>query len=139
MKKSERIGLLMYRFMTGDITPAQRKELLAWRSQSAKHEAAFQDATDWDIVRADLQWSEFNSNAVLEKIKEKYPALWQKEEKPKAKIRLMTRLWRAAIITAFLAGLTEYQVGQYANAKPHPGTYAGMVDGSDNVVFFHDI
>jgi hypothetical protein len=51
----------------------------------------------------------------------------------------MTRLWRAAIITAFLAGLTEYQVGLYANAKPHPGTYAGMVDGSGNVVFFHDI
>src|SRR5579872_4475397 len=123
MKKSERIGLLMYRFMTGDITNVQRKELLAWRSQSAKHETAFQEATDWDNVRADLQWSEFNSNAVLEKIKEKYPALWQKEEKPKAKIRMMTRLWRAAALIITFWMFADYQIALYANAKPHPGTY----------------
>jgi transmembrane sensor len=138
MKKSERIGLLMYRFMTGDITNAQRKELLAWRSQSAKHETAFQEATDWDKVRADLQWSEFNSNAVLEKIKEKYPGLWQKEEKPKVKIRLMTRMWRAAAIIITFWMFTDYQMALYANAKPHPGTYAGMIDGSANIVFLHD-
>ena len=78
----------MYRYMRNKLTQTQRKELLAWRNQSAKHETAFQEATDWDNVLADLQWSEYNSNAVLEKIKEKYPGLWQKEEeKPKAKIR----------------------------------------------------
>lgn len=139
MKKSERIGLLMYRFMIGEITRNERKDLLAWRNQSAKHETAFQEATDWDSVRADLQWSESNSNAVLEKIKEKYPDLWQKEEKPKAKIRLMTRLWRAAAIIITFWMFTDYQMALYANAKPHPGTYAGMIDGSANIVFFHDI
>ena len=127
MKKSERIGLLMYRFMTGDITPAQRKELLAWRSQSAKHETAFQEATDWQNVLADLQWSEYNSNAVLEKMKEKYPGLWQKEEeKPKAKIRLMGRFIRAAAIWIPALILIGYQYSVYQNARPHPGTYAAM-------------
>lgn len=138
MKKSERIGLLMFKFMTGKITPAQTDELLAWRNQSAKHETSFQEATDWDKVRADLQWSESNSNAVLEKIKEKYPGAWQKEEKPKAKIRLMTRVWRAAAITIAFWMFTDYQIALYANSKPHPGTYAGMIDGSANIVFFHN-
>jgi transmembrane sensor len=158
MKSSEKIGLLMYRFMINEITPKQRKELLAWRNQSAKHETAFQEATDWQNVLADLQWSEYNSNAVLEKIKEKYPGLWQKEEektkakvrlirwlwqreeqKPKAKVRLMTRLWRAAAIIITFWMISDYQIALYANAKPHPGTYAGMVDGSGNIVLFHDL
>ena len=140
MERSERIGLLMYRYMRNKLTRKQRRELLAWRNQSAKHETAFQEATDWQNVLADLQWSEYNSNAVLEKMKEKYPGLWQKEEeKPKAKIRLMTRLWRAAAIIITLWMFTDYQIALYTNAKPHPGTYAGMVDGSGNVVFLHDL
>ena len=141
MKSSERIGRLMYRHMRNELTLKQGRELLAWRNQSAKHETAFQEATDWENVLADLQWSEYNSNVVLEKIKEKYPGLWQKEEeKPKAKIRLMTLLWRAAVIIAPFLMLIDHQVALYVNAKPHPGTYAGMADGSpNNFVFFHDI
>ena len=141
MKRSERIGLLMYRYMRNKLTQNQRSELLAWRNQSAKHETAFQEATDWDNVLADLQQSEYNSNAVLEKVKEKYPGLWHKEEpKPKAKVRVMTRLWRAAaVIIAFLT-YTDYRIATYADARPHPGTYAGMVDGSSgNIVFFPDM
>jgi transmembrane sensor len=141
MKRSERIGLLMYRYMRNKLTQTQRKELLAWRNQSAKHETAFQEATDWDNVLADLQQSEYNSNAVLEKIKEKYPGLWQKEEpKPKAKVRLMTYLWRAAAVIIALLTYTDYRIATLADARPHPGTYAGMVDGtSGNIVFFHDM
>ena len=141
MKRSERIGLLMYRYMRNKLTQTQRKELLAWRNQSAKHETAFQEATDWDNVLADLQSSEYSSNAVLEKIREKYPGLWQKEEeKPRAKIRVMTRLWHAAAILIPFLMFADYRAAVYANARPHPGTYAGMVDGtSGNIVFFHDI
>ena len=157
MKKSERIGLLMYRYMRDDLTLRQRRELFAWRNESPKHETAFQEATNWDNVLADLQWSEYNSNAVLEKIKEKYPGLWQTEEekpkamirfisrlwqleeKPKAKVRFMTRLWHAAAIIIPFLMFTEYRAALYADARPHPGTYAGMVDGSGHVVLFHDL
>jgi transmembrane sensor len=141
MKRSERIGRLMYRYMRKELTQKQTRELLAWRNKSAKHETAFQEATDWENVLADLQWSEFNRNAVLEKIKERYPGLWQtEEEKPKAKIRFMTRFMRAAVTIVPFLILTDHQVALYANAKPHPGTYAGMFDGSSkNFVFFQDM
>ena len=133
MKPAERIGLLMYRYMRNKLTPKQRRELLAWRNKSSKHETAFQEATDWENVRADLQWSADNRAAILEKVKERSPGPWQKEEeKPKAKIRFMTRFLRAAVFTFILYIFIQYRYSVYENARPHPGTYAGMINGSSD-------
>jgi len=123
----------MYRYMRNELTPKQMRELLAWRNKSIKHETAFQEATDWENVRADLQWSAGNSDAILEKVKERVPGPWKKEEeKPIAKIRLMTRIWRAAAVTILMLTFVWYRYSAYENARPHPGTYAGMINGSSD-------
>jgi transmembrane sensor len=143
MNHSERIGFLMYRYMRNELSKKENKELLAWRNQSAKHETAFQEATDWENVQADLQHSEKISRAVLEKVKEKVPGPWLTEEyKPKAKVRLMTHLMRAAAIIIFGLSFIGYSYSAYQNGHPHPGTYAGMFDGSSGSWFIpigHDM
>ena len=121
MKRSERIGLLMFRYMRNELTPKEPRELLAWRNKSRKHETAFQEATDWENIRADLQWSAENSQAVLEKVKERVPGPWQKEEeKPKAKIRRMTRFLRAAALWIPVFLFIGYRYSVYENALPIP-------------------
>lgn len=143
MKHSERIGLLMYKYMRNELTPKQRRELLIWRNKSSKHETAFQDATDWENVRADLQWSAENRDAIMEKVKERVPGPWQKEEeKPKAKIRFITRFKRAAAVTILMLTFVWYRYSAYENAHPHPGTYAGMISGSSDdfaIPIIHDM
>jgi len=143
MKTSERIGLLMYKYMRNKLYPWEKRELLAWRNKSPKHETAFQEATDWENVWADLQWSADHSEAILEKVKEKYPGPWQqKEVKPKAKIRPMRRFMHAAAISILLLFFIGYRNSVNENAHPHPGTYAGLIGGVsdfDAIPIYHDL
>jgi transmembrane sensor len=143
MKASEKIGLLLYKYMRNELTRKEMSELMDWRNRSLKHDTAFREAIEWDNVFTDLQWSARNSDAILEKVKERVPGLWQKEEeKPKAKIRFMTRFLRAAAVTIFMLIFIGYRYSVYENAHPHPGTYAGMINGSSDdfaIPAIHDL
>jgi transmembrane sensor len=142
MNRPEKIGLLLYKYMRNELTRKEMRELIDWRNRSPKHDTAFREAIEWDNVFADLQWSARNSDAILEKVKERVPGPWQKEEeKPKAKIRLMIRFWRAAVVTIILFTFIGYRYSVYENAHPHPGTYAGMINGSSDdfaIPIIHD-
>jgi transmembrane sensor len=143
MKPSENIGLLLYKYMRDELTRKEMRELMNWRNRSPKYDSAFREAIEWDNVFADLQWSARNSDAVLEKVKERVPGPWQmEEEKPKAKIRLMTRFLRAAAVTIFMLIFIGYRYSVYENARPHPGTYTGMINGSSDdfaIPAIHDL
>lgn len=133
MKASERIGLLMYRYMRNELSPREMTELWAWRNKSPKHETAFQEATDWDNALAELRWSYSHRDAILEKIKEKYPALWQPAiEKPRKKVRLIYRIMRAAIYICCLYLFLDYRYAVYEHRNPVPGTFNGSITGSSD-------
>jgi hypothetical protein len=132
MKASERIGMLMFRHMRNELSAAESKELLAWRSKSPAFEAAFQEATDWDHVLEDLQWSAQNSDWVLEKIKQRFPEPWRpKEELPRAKVRLLYRFLATAAVVLWLMLSITYKYSSYNKANISAGRYAGSIIAPD--------
>ena len=115
MKQSERIGLLMFRYMRNDLSLEENTELLAWRNQSPKHETAFQEATDWESIRADFQALEKDKAAMWKIIEEsiRKPEPVTKEEVKKV-IPLFYRITRAAAVWIFILFLVNYRFADYA-------------------------
>ena len=128
MKTSERIGLLMFRYMRNELSRGEARELLAWRNKSAKHENAFQEATDWENVRADLQWSDDNSNSILEKIKVRYPEPWEKKEE--IPVIRFSRFLSAATVLALVMGAVFSYINHQKTAIV-PGTYSASIISPD--------
>jgi ferric-dicitrate binding protein FerR (iron transport regulator) len=54
MKKSERIGTLMFRYVRKEITPSEERELNAWRSLSPENERFFQEKTNTENILKNL-------------------------------------------------------------------------------------
>jgi hypothetical protein len=144
MKPSEKIGRLMFRYMRNELNPGETRELLAWRNRSSKHESAFQEATDWENLRANFRALDKNSEATWEKIKERYPYPWRKKEEVKKKTRRMHPLLRIAAVLVLVLVLSEMYTN-YQKNRIHPGTYGVAVvvpDGSSGNLFsdmYHDM
>ncbi|MFI5125015.1 MAG: FecR domain-containing protein [Chitinophagales bacterium] len=133
MKTSERIGRLMFRYMRNELTRRETRELMDWRNKSPERENAFQEATDWDNLRADFRELDRNSEAIWEKIKERYPHPWKKkkEEEKKQVPRMHPLLRVAAVLILVLGAVCLYDSNE--SDKIQPGTYAGSIvlpDGS---------
>ncbi len=134
----------MFRYMRNELNPRETRELLAWRNKSAKHESAFQEATDWENLRADFREYYKNSEATWEKIKAGYPEPWRKKEAVKKKIHRMHPLLRIAAVLVLVLVLNEMYIS-YQKAGIYPGTYKAQVilpDGStENLAsdMYHDI
>jgi len=54
MKKTERIGILLFRYIRKELSREEEKELTSWRYASAAHEKLFQEKTDRTRILADL-------------------------------------------------------------------------------------
>ena len=134
----------MFRYMRNELNPGETRELLAWRNKSSRHESAFQEATDWENLRADFREYYKNSEATWEKIKEGYPEPWRKKEEVKKKIRRLHPLLHIAAALAFLVIVSE-MYSSYQKTRILPGTYGASIifpDGSsDNLAsdMYHDI
>lgn len=144
MKPSERIGLLMFRYLRNELNPGETRELLAWRNKSSKHENAFQEATDWENLQADFREYYKNREATWEKIKAGYPEPWRKKEALKKKIRLAHPILRVAAVLVLLL-LVDEMYTSYQKNRINPGTYNASVifpDGSSETLasdIYHDI
>ena len=122
----------MFRYMRNELNPGETRELLAWRNKSSRHESAFQEATDWENLRADFREYYKNSEATWEKIKEGYPEPWRKKEEVKKKIRRLHPLLHIAAALAFLVIVSE-MYSSYQKTRILPGTYGASIifpDGS---------
>jgi len=135
----------MFRYMRNELTPRETRELMDWRNKSPERENAFQEATDWDNLRADFQELDRNSEAIWEKIKERYPQPWEKKkEEAKKQIPRMHPLLRVAAVLILLLGAAHLYTSQQ-NSKIHPGTYTASIvlpDGSSADLVsdaYHDI
>lgn len=125
MNTSERIGLLMFRYMRNELSRRENKELLAWRNQSPKHESSFQEATDWENIRIDFQEADKTIDAILEKFRKEYPEHSQKKE-----VKLIPRfhpLLRVAAVLVLLLSAGYYQYINFQKNTIHPGTYAASI------------
>ncbi|MEO6963326.1 MAG: DUF4974 domain-containing protein [Puia sp.] len=145
MKTSERIGRLMFRYLRNELTPKETRELMAWRNKSSNHEGAFQEATDWENLRADFQALDSNDEVIWEKIKERYPQPWQnKKEEVKKQVPRMHRLLRVAAVLVLLLGAAGLYTSYQKNGI-NPGTYSASIvfpDGSSADLIsdaFHDM
>jgi transmembrane sensor len=78
MRHSDRIALLMFRYIRNELTPDEDQELSEWRSLAPANEQLFQDETDPDNIRNEMKEMYANKEAVFQKIREKYPELSQK-------------------------------------------------------------
>jgi ferric-dicitrate binding protein FerR (iron transport regulator) len=75
MRPSERIATLIFRYLRGELSGEQERELSEWRSLSDENEQFFQEEIDPDTIRRDLSDMYANKEIVWQKILEKAPGL----------------------------------------------------------------
>jgi ferric-dicitrate binding protein FerR (iron transport regulator) len=91
MTPSERIATLIFRYLRGELSADQERELSEWRSQSAGNEQFFQEETDPENIRRDISEMYANKDLVWQKILEKVPELDKAPETGKAvRFRMMS-------------------------------------------------
>jgi ferric-dicitrate binding protein FerR (iron transport regulator) len=73
MRRSERIGELLFRSIRQELSPEDERELNAWRAISPENEALFQEATDPENIRRDLAEMYASKDEAAQKIREQYP------------------------------------------------------------------
>jgi ferric-dicitrate binding protein FerR (iron transport regulator) len=75
MTQSERIGLLMFKYLRDELSPEESLELNEWRFHSPENEDTFLKATDPETIREEISDMYRSRELVLQKIKERYPHL----------------------------------------------------------------
>jgi len=113
MNNSERIGILMFRYIRNELSKNERNELEAWRKQSPVNEKTFQEAIDPEVIRANLKLLEESRIRRL-------------EQAPVTKTRSLVRrivvgtLKIAATIIIVLCSYIGVVVYRFQTAHKHP-------------------
>ncbi len=75
MKESQKIGMFLFLYSRGELTPAEKEELLFWRNQDPENERLFFQMTDPDSLRKEMQDYYNERDRDFEKLKEQLPFL----------------------------------------------------------------
>jgi ferric-dicitrate binding protein FerR (iron transport regulator) len=105
MRLSERIGLLMFKYLRDELSPEETEELNSWRFRSPENEEIFLRETDPELIRKDITEMYRSREAILEKIKERYPGFAQQKSVLSG---LTVRIVSVAAFGALLFGFGWY-------------------------------
>ena len=75
MKESKKIGLFLFLYTRGELSPAEQEELLVWRNQDPENEKLFFQMTDPDSLRKEMQDYYTERDRDFEKLKTRLPFL----------------------------------------------------------------
>ena len=75
MKESKKIGLYLFLYTRGELSPAEHVELREWRNQDPENEKLFFQMTDPDSLRNEMQDYYKQRDADFEKLKTRLPFL----------------------------------------------------------------
>jgi ferric-dicitrate binding protein FerR (iron transport regulator) len=132
MRRSERIGELLFRFIRQELSPEDERELNEWRAVSPENEAFFQEATDPENIRRDLAEMYASKDEVARKIRERYPDFPVEKEDVfadgKRKISLSIMIKVAATILLFGIGYLFYN--RFHESKKLPADQMAKVQNN---------
>ena len=77
MNKSERMGLLMFRYARRELTTKEKKELTAWRRTRPEKENLFKNSTDPEDIMVNVRAFLASKEKGLQKLKDCYPDIWK--------------------------------------------------------------
>jgi transmembrane sensor len=117
MNNTERIGILMFRYIRNELSKKERAELEAWRKLSPVNEKTFQEAIDPEIIRANLKLLEESRISRLEKAPVPEPA-----SKPRSVVHriVVGTLKMAATIIIVISSYMGVIVYRFVTAHKHP-------------------
>jgi transmembrane sensor len=75
MKESRKIGLFLFLYTRGELSPAEQEELRSWRNQDPENEKLFFQMTDPDSLRLVMQEYYKERDRDFEKLKKQLPQL----------------------------------------------------------------
>ncbi|HSZ33177.1 MAG TPA: FecR family protein [Puia sp.] len=108
MKESKKIGLFLFLYTRGELSPAEQEELLVWRNQDPENEKLFFQMTDPDSLRKEMQDYYSERDRDFEKLK--------------------TRL-------SFLSGT---RLSESMNDNPYNDSDTQLLEDEDEAVFTED-
>ncbi len=117
MNNTERIGILMFRYIRNELSKKERAELEAWRKLSPVNEKTFQEAIDPEIIRANLKLLEESRIRRLEKASVAEPV-----SKPRSLVRriVVGTLKIAATVVIVISTYMGVAIYRFASAHKHP-------------------
>jgi transmembrane sensor len=89
MKHSERIGMLMFRYIRDELSFEETQELDEWRALAPENEQLFQDETNPANIRNMIKEMYEDKDVIFQKIRKRYPELNEKSSAT-AKIRMIS-------------------------------------------------
>jgi ferric-dicitrate binding protein FerR (iron transport regulator) len=116
MKQSERIGLLMFKYLRDELSPEESLELNEWRYHSPENEEVFLHATDPETIREEITDMYKSRELVLQKIKERYPHLVRDSSKSNRSTTLWIISIAAILLIVFSSGW--YFLGRRLSKTP---------------------
>src|ERR1700682_837268 len=107
MTSSERIGLLMFRYVRKELSAAEEKELTAWRNSRPDNESFFQTTTDPDNLWPGIRNMYDSKDIVYNQLREKLPGYFPAPTVTTIKkIPIVYRMMRYAASITVLVGFS---------------------------------
>jgi transmembrane sensor len=129
MSTPEEIGNLLYRHTRNELSRKEKKELSAWRNESAGNEQLFQTETNPEQIRKRITRVYEDREYVFQKLQEKFPAFeYKKTQKPRARFFYMKRIAASVLLIT----ISLYFIDKWQNIGK-PGTFNASFVSADGI------